>query len=237
MIRTLRDAKRARWTWAMVSLLIVVHLLVEAYGPRVGWNRLYESAGLSRERFLGGNYAGLITYSLIHASWTHLACNAVLLFSLGIRLESWLGAKSMNVLCWGGALCGGIMHLCCGGKPSDLLVGASGAVMAMLLVLCGLSPQSRMFPLPLSARNIGAGVLLSSLILMLLHPDAGVPLFSHGGKYLSTHGCEDWFRIGHACHFGGACFGWVYARWLMRSPPSLQQLQKDRAKREAALSE
>jgi membrane associated rhomboid family serine protease len=41
-----------------------------------------------------------------------------------------------------------------------------------------------------------------------------------------------WFRIGHACHFGGGLAGWIYGRWLLRPRVSLKQLERSRARRE-----
>jgi membrane associated rhomboid family serine protease len=89
-----------------------------------------------------------------------------------------------------------------------------------------------MFPLPISAGNVGLGVVISSLILMFLDPDAPVVLFARWGKVISERFGDDMFKMGHACHFGGALVGWSYARWILRRPVTLERLQENRRRRE-----
>jgi hypothetical protein len=52
------------------------------------------------------------------------------------------------------------------------------------------------------------------------------------GRALQQAGCGDWFRMGHACHLGGALAGWAQARWLLRRRVTLSDLQKQRHRRE-----
>ncbi len=233
MKRTLEELGRARWSWVVVLILVAVHAWVEGQGGYQQVAELYQKAGLSRESWLHGNYASPLTYGLLHGSWMHLICNALLLFFLGARVENLLGGKKFLLLIFGGTLLGGLVHLLMSGESSGLLVGASGAAMALLLMVTTLSPQSRMFPLPLAAGNVGLGVRISSLLLMLLDPDASIPLLSTWGKSLAAMWGQDLFRIGHACHFGGALFGFLLGRWVMRNPITLAELQKQRERRES----
>ena len=55
------------------------------------------------------------------------------------------------------------------------------------------------------------------------------------GDALVGHGGEGIFVISHACHFGGALAGWVLARKFLVPGPSLADLQRDRARREAEM--
>jgi membrane associated rhomboid family serine protease len=139
---------------------------------------------------------------------------------------------NLMLLILGGTLLGGLMHLLMSGDSSALLVGASGAAMALLLTVTTLSPQSRMFPLPLAAGNVGLGVMISSLLLMLLDPDASIPFLADWGNSLARMFGKDLFRIGHACHFGGAFFGFLLGRWVLRRPVTLEELQQQRERRE-----
>lgn len=227
MMRTLNEWKRARWTCVYLLSIFVIQWLLESgvWGEKA---QLYRSLGLSRTGLQEGHFLSIIAHGFIHASWTHWVCNGLMLWMMGARLESWLGARRMNFILLGGILGGACVHLICGGAVNDVLVGASGVVMAMVVVFCSLSPQSRMFPLPVSARNLGWGILLSSLVLMLANPSASIPGFSRMGAQFVQWGCADWFRIGHACHFGGALIGWLYARWMLRVPLTKEQLQRQR---------
>lgn len=229
--RTLGEMRRARGTWVFLLLLLVTQALMSWANPELQW-KCFEGLGLSRLGLIQGRVASPLTYALLHVGWGHILCNALILCLMGVRLESWLGAGKILFIWLGGSLAAAAFHLWLGGKATNLLVGASGVAMAMLLVFCTLSPQSRMFPLPVSARNLGHGILLSSLLLMLMNPDAGVPWLSQGGAFLVHHGLGDWFRIGHACHFGGAMFGLCYGCWLMRRPVTREELLARRAQNE-----
>ena len=98
-----------------------------------------------------------------------------------------------------------------------VLVGASGGIFALILWLTTMSPQSRMLLLPLSARNLGLGLLIASGALAVATP--WLPAGS--------------LPVSHSCHFGGALAGWLFARRAMRSPVTLADLQKARARRES----
>lgn len=236
MTRTLNEWKRARWTWAYLLSMLLIQFLLES-GMWTEKSAIYRSFGLSRAGLRDGHFLSIMTHAFIHASWTHWICNALMILIMGARLESWIGVRRMNFILLGGTLGGAFVHLICGGGANDVLVGASGLVMAMVMVFCTLSPQSRMFPLPVSARNLGWGILLSSLLLMLANPSANIPVFSRVGALFVRWGYADWFRIGHACHFGGALIGWLYARWLLRIPLTKEQLQRQRARNEALHSD
>ena len=232
MKRTLEELGRARWSWVVVLILVAVHAWVEAKGGYQQVAELYRKAGLSRESWHQGNYASPLTYGLLHGSWMHLLCNALMLLFLGARVENLLGGRKFLLLIFGGTLLGGLMHVLMSGDSSALLVGASGAAMALLLTMTTLSPQSRMFPLPLAAGNVGLGVMISFLLLMLLDPDASIPFLADWGNSLAQMFGKDLFRIGHACHFGGALFGFLLGRWVLRKPITLAELQKQRERRE-----
>ncbi len=230
--RTLEELGRARWSWVVVILLLAIHAWVEWQGgyQEVSW--LYEKAGLSSESWQQGNYASPLTYALLHGSWVHYSCNALLLLFLGARVENLLGGKRLVLLLLSGTLMGGLFHLWMSGESSALLVGSSGAAMALLLTVTTLSPQSRMFPLPLSAGNVGLGIVISSFLLMLLDPAAPIPLLAGWGKEMAARWGDDLFRIGHACHFGGALAGILMGRWILRRPVTLTELQEQRERRE-----
>ncbi|MEI6606364.1 MAG: hypothetical protein WCP35_13730, partial [Verrucomicrobiota bacterium] len=96
-----------------------------------------------------------------------------------------------------------------------------------------LSPQSRMFPLPVSGRSLGLGMLISALMLALADPKLGLPGLAAIGEALAANGLKSWFTVGHACHVGGGVAGYGYARWILRPGPTLRHLRHDRQRREA----
>jgi membrane associated rhomboid family serine protease len=73
-----------------------------------------------------------ITYSLVHASWWHLASNMVFLLMFGAYWIPRLGLGAWLLLYFGGALVGGLSFLLL--EPTGLrpMVGASAAVSALI---------------------------------------------------------------------------------------------------------
>jgi membrane associated rhomboid family serine protease len=112
------------------------------------------------------------------------------------------------------------------------LVGLSGGCLALLLLAVTLSPQSRMFPLPVSGKSLGLGIMLAAFGLALIDPALGLPGAAAAGCWLTAHGMGAWFQVGHACHLGGGLAGWLYGCWLLRTRVTLNQLRRDRARRE-----
>ncbi len=103
--------------------------------------------------------------------------------------------------------------------------------MAWLITLTTLSPESRMCPVPLSARNLGLGFMLGSAILAMMHPGLGIPGLALIGGFVEAR-VGPLTSIGHACHLGGGVAGWLAGRWVLRPRVTLEQLQRQRAARE-----
>lgn len=105
--------------------------------------------GLQPILFVRGHYFWqLFTYMFMHGSWSHLLSNMIGLIFFGLYVERQTGSKEFllfYLLC--GILCGaaslGIYALA--GYWQILLVGASGAVYAVLLLFAVLFPRSTIF--------------------------------------------------------------------------------------------
>ena len=221
---------RAPASLACCVLVLGIHLwAVKAGGTELpgAW---YDTFGLSRSGFLAGKLWQVASYGLLHGSWWHVGLNALFVLAIGPRIEGIIGSPAMVRVMLAGVLAGGLCHLLLG---SGLLVGLSGGCVALLLLLTTLSPQSRMFPLPVSGKSLGLGIMAAELLLALADPALDLPVVSVAGRWLCGHGMGAWFHVGHACHFGGGLAGWLYGRWLLRSRVTLDQLRRDRARREA----
>lgn len=208
--------------------MVIQTLVANAGGPEllIGW---FTTFGLSRSGFLSGKIWQIATYGLLHGTWWHAGLNALCVLLIGSRIEHVAGHRTMLWTTLAGIVGGGLCHLL---ASTGLLVGLSGGCVALLLLLTTLSPQSRMMPLPVSGRSLGLGILLASLILTLIHPALELPGAACVGHWLVNHGLNRWLQVGHACHFGGGLVGWLYGRWLLRSPITLAHLRRDRARRE-----
>jgi len=195
---------------------------------------VYRTFGLHWQQFKDGWVWQIFTYAFLHGGGLHLAFNVAGIILLGSRVELILGTPRFFKTCLLGILAGGGAHLlmAAGGPGDPILVGFSAAVMAIILVLTTLSPESRMWPLPVSGRSLGLGILLAEGILAVIDPSLGLPMLSELGIWISRHGGSQWFDIAHACHFGGGLAGWLYGRWILRQRVSLESLRRARRRRE-----
>ena len=237
-LRQLKDAPLS-WTWAGVILAIQGGVAVVG-GPdrQPAWS-WFVALGLSHEGIFAGKIWQVFTHGFLHGGWLHAGINAVFVLLIGSRIEHMAGRTILMQAIVFGIIGGGIGHLILapGGQGAALLVGLSGGCTALLLLLTTLSPQSRMIPLPISAKSLGLGVLAAELILALIDPGLRIPGFSSLGKKLVEHGLGSWFQVGHACHFGGGIAGWVLGCWLLRPRITLKRLRRDRERREASGSD
>jgi membrane associated rhomboid family serine protease len=225
-----RQFSGIRWPWFAAGLILAVHGVVEwagGYGE-VGW--WFRNFGLSRGEFAQGKVWQPASYALLHGNWLHVAINALCLILIGSRVEHVAGGGRFLKILVLGAVGGGLAHLLL--VPAGVLVGASGACVACLLLLTTLSPESRMWPLPVSGRYLGIGILASGLFLALINPALDFPLFGRFGRVLAGLGLGGWFEVGHACHFGGGLAGWAFGMWLLRPRVTLERLRRERMKRE-----
>jgi membrane associated rhomboid family serine protease len=222
----------ASWLVLLAILLVQLWTRVEVGSENgVAW---YEWLGLSRAGISVSRYWQIISHGWLHGSWGHLLVNAVLMWLLGTRLELMMGWRVMLGVTVSGIVTGGVMHLLLG---HGLLVGISGGAMALLLCLASLSPDARVMPLGISARNLGRGVLIGELLLALADPALGMPVFLRIGGWLVDQGFASVFQLGHACHFGGGLAGIWWARKFRGPHLTLKKLRLDRERRERAGAE
>ncbi len=235
----------ADWLTALTVVLVMTHLGTEALGgpETVETKGFYGVLGLSLPGVMEGKVWQLFTYSFLHGSLLHLIINVGVIYAIGGRINRILGSRRTMCIYLGGVVGGGLLHILLfpanplgpGMIPSYLpLVGSSGGMMALLIALVSLSPDSRMWPLMISGKNLGRGVMLSALILFLFTPGLGLPGLSEAGKLVARDGDlgVSLFLISHPCHLGGGLVGFLFARRLLGKPVSLEELQQARKKRE-----
>ncbi|MBC9796057.1 rhomboid family intramembrane serine protease [Sinomicrobium weinanense] len=142
----------------------------------------------------------IVTYAFFHGSFSHIFWNMILLYFSGrIFLNLFGGRRFLNVYFLGAIAGGFIFMLSYNLFPAFLgintsLIGASAAVMAILIFICTYMPNQEVrlfFLFNIKLWYIGVFVVLIDLVQ--------IPINNAGG---------------HLAHLGGALLGYVYARKL-----------------------
>lgn len=144
----------------------------------------------------------LVTYSFFHGGFMHLFWNMLLLYFVGRFFLYVHTTKQFISVYFLGAMAGGLLYLLSynifpvftGVNAS--LIGASAAVMAVLIFVCTYMPNMEVrlfFILNIKLWYIGAALVLIDLI--------SLP-FSNSG--------------GHLAHLGGSLLGFVYAKRMQQ---------------------
>jgi membrane associated rhomboid family serine protease len=145
---------RFPWVTLTISLLCLVAKLLHAGMTPLAQNAMLELGGvlpMELARVLGqsiGQWADyqlitLISALLIHANWLHLLGNKVYLWVFGLPLERRLGGLGMMlVFVFGGALANLFVALRLPELTSPI-IGASGAISAVVGAYLGLFPSRR----------------------------------------------------------------------------------------------
>lgn len=134
------------------------------------------------------------TYVFVHSprSAFHILFNMLCLWWLGQSVAGVLGPKRFLLLYLGGGLVAGLTY--CLFSPAYPVVGASGAVMAVMVAFAVLFPETTilfMFIFPMKARYMAMLLVGISLVF-------------------SISGSGD---IAHTAHLGGAAFGLLFFKF------------------------
>ena len=141
----------------------------------------------------------LITYSFFHGGFFHILFNMILLYFSGRIFLNLFGNRRFLNVYFLGAMAGGLVFLISYNlfpvflETNTYLIGASAAVMAILIFVCTYIPNQEVRVIFFNVKlwHIGAFFVLLDLIQ--------IPISNPGG---------------HLAHLGGALLGFIYARKL-----------------------
>ncbi len=163
--------------------------------------------------FLQGFFWQPLTYIFLHAGLLHLFLNMLWLFVFGPDVERVLGTRQFMrffLLCGALGVMGTYVSALFLGGDAVRVVGASGAVMGVLIAFAVLYPNRELFlfpiPFPVNARFIVLIVIIMNLV--------------------SATGRDN---VSVATHFGGMAVGYVY----MKAVPMLRNWSLRRHQRKA----
>lgn len=149
-------------------------------------------------------YWQFITYMFVHASLTHLVFNMLGLLFFGLTLERAIGSKEFLLLYMVSGFVSGLVSFIIyyfTGSYGVFLLGASGAIYAILLAYAVVFPRSQIY--------IWGVLPIPAPILIAIY--AGIELAS---QFLGAKS-----GIAHMTHLAGFACAWMYLRLRMGLHP------------------
>ncbi len=137
---------------------------------------------------VSGAYWQFFTYMFLHGGFTHIILNMFVLFIFGIMVEKALGSSRYLILYLVSGVGSSVLYLALTGISSIPMLGASGAVFAVLTAYGFLFPKNIIFVppgIPLPARF--AVILFAGLELFLglTEMEPGIANFGHLGGIIT----------------------------------------------------
>lgn len=163
-----------------------------------------------------GRMLRLLSALFLHAGWAHLLGNLVFLLLFGLSAEKAMGAWRFLALFLIGGMAANLAAALTIGTPDRLIIGASGAVSAVIGAYLALFPRTRLglvLPLGLFLEFVRAPASLLIGVWALLQL-----VFVYIGP---NFGAVAW-----AAHLTGFVFGVVFA--LLARPAIARRLQRQR---------
>ena len=205
--------KKTAFRWATPLLLMALWLTyilgatgtaALRHGAELNWGAL--SGGLDsidawRQAFVDGSVLRLFSALFLHADWIHLLGNLIFLLIFGLPAERVMGGwRFLTLFLLGGAVAN-LAAVLAIGAPDSVIIGASGAVSAVIGAYLALFPGARLgvvLPLGLFLEfvRVPAPLLIGLWALLQV-------VFAYSGP---TFGTVAW-----PAHIAGFLFGVVFA--------------------------
>ncbi len=211
---------RMPWKFSGVTILVVVTVAIHLLDLMTGRKIFFSLGALTvQDAVYRLQVWRFVTYMFLHGGLFHILINMLILWMLGRYLESGLGRKQFFYLYFLSGIAGGIlqivfdllMHARFGIRmtqygPLNYLeqpaVGASGAVMGVLMAFGTLYPRERLYVLvlfffvPIEARWLALGYFVIETV--------------HAVQALTSGASTG---VAHAAHVGGLVVGYIWIRF------------------------
>jgi membrane associated rhomboid family serine protease len=202
---------RAYATMGIIALCVLAFLfqLVIGLPDELSYNDLgaihfYQTFVLQREAFTGGAFWQVVTHMFLHGNLMHIGGNMLGVAFTGPLIERFLGRRHFLAIFFLGGFVGGLAQIITSDVP---LLGASGGVYALILAVVTYQPRAKLMvlmffilPIPMRARTLGWGLILSSVFFIIAGTIPFLRPFSLP-------------QVGHVAHLGGGLLGWAYLRF------------------------
>lgn len=185
-----RDDSGPNMLFTLIAINAAVFLSTLVLPESISDNLALSSEGIRQMRIFQ-----LVTAGFLHFNFWHFAINMWGLYLFGGLVAPHIGGKRFLWLYLIGAVSGNLLYLALNWDSPVPLVGASGAVFAVLAGAALFEPDRRfiMFPLPLPVRTRTLAICYIILEMMML-------------------GRQD--NVAHLAHLGGILGGYLYLKIL-----------------------
>jgi len=203
-----------RWAVPLLVVALWIAFLWSITRPDEAWRTLWMnwgalSTGLGTPQeawavLRDGSAWRLFTALFLHADWPHLLGNLVFLLIFGVPAERVLGPWRLLLLFLLGGAASNLAALYVMGKPDQTIIGASGAVSALLGTYLALFPAARLgvvVPLGLFLEFIRAPAFLLIGVWAAL-------------QVVFTYISPGFGQVAWSAHLAGFLFGIVYGLYV-----------------------
>jgi membrane associated rhomboid family serine protease len=190
------------WVRRLIIANVAMFGLQYAYPPLTAMLELIPADALLRPWTF-------VTYAFLHAGIMHILFNMLALYWFGGRVEERLGGQHFITLYLISAIGGGV---CSFVTPLVPIIGASGAIMGVLIAYAMYWPRQRFYIY--GVLPVQAWMLVAIYVVIDVGGAGGI-----GGA-----------GIAHFAHLGGFASGFLYLKWLeFRSPARAWKQKVDAA--------
>ncbi len=185
----------AGWVKRIILTCTGIYLfqkVMETFAPGV-FLLMREGLALIPVAVMHGRVWQLVTYSLLHASFSHLFFNMLMLWFIGAYLELDWGPRRF-IECYTFCVVGAALVTIAvsytrflGMSPGTGTVGASGGIFGLLMAFGMLYGNQEMFLFPLPFRikaKYLVGILVVAAVIAAFEPSGGIAVFAHLGGLL-----------------------------------------------------
>lgn len=198
-----RGGKPAIVNWVLVAICVIVFVYELLLGE-AGVERFFQLYGAVPAAIVQGEgLIGLLTSIFLHGGWMHLIGNMLFLLVFGDNIEAVLGHAGYLLFYLAGGLAGNAAQILSASSSEVPIVGASGAIAAVLGAYILMFPRSRVRAL------IFLGVFFTVTrvrAVIFLGVWIATQLFS-GIASLAPSTTADVGGVGWFAHIGGFVFG------------------------------
>jgi membrane associated rhomboid family serine protease len=184
----------------IILVNVAVMLLQSLYG---GHGNHMPYGAVKMDSLKAGHFWTLLTHQFVHFGWIHLGLNMGLLVLGGISLQRQVGQRHFGCLYVLGGAVGAAAQL---GVVNAAIIGASGAVFAVLAALATLNPYENVFGK--FQRYVPVRLKLSNLVLAMVLVEVALEIAT---RLWPSHSLYFGGNAAHLTHVVGAVTGWIYA--------------------------